>query len=265
VLLVTIDTFAPIGSEPASRRRSIASRLRPPVHVRAHRGAADAAVARDDSHRAAAAHGVRKRRRRARRHHPTLARLLKNAGYDTAAFVGAFVLDHRFGLARFDVYDDQIRAIPTPPSASKPSAWRRRSSIARWRGSITANPQSAIRNPQCSCGSIIRPPRSLQPPKDRPPGWSPADGEIATPTRSWHASSMRLARQLLDHTIVVVADHGEDSAIMGNGPTGCWHDSRCACADHRGASGRRTREEPVSLVDLARRCCARPASRRRRR
>jgi choline-sulfatase len=36
----------------------------------------------------------------------TLASILKNAGYHTAAFVGSFVLDRRFGLSRdFDVYD----------------------------------------------------------------------------------------------------------------------------------------------------------------
>src|SRR5262249_57604113 len=39
---------------------------------------------------------------------PTLATVLKAAGYRTGAFVGAFVLDARFGLTRgFDVYDDK--------------------------------------------------------------------------------------------------------------------------------------------------------------
>ena len=39
---------------------------------------------------------------------PTLATLLKARGYATGAFVGAFPLDSRFGLARgFDVYDDR--------------------------------------------------------------------------------------------------------------------------------------------------------------
>lgn len=38
---------------------------------------------------------------------PTLASRLKEQGYDTAAFVGAFVLDARFGLNQgFDLYDD---------------------------------------------------------------------------------------------------------------------------------------------------------------
>ena len=39
---------------------------------------------------------------------PTLATSLKRAGYRTGAFVGAFVLDARFGLDRgFDDYDDR--------------------------------------------------------------------------------------------------------------------------------------------------------------
>jgi arylsulfatase A-like enzyme/Tfp pilus assembly protein PilF len=42
--------------------------------------------------------------------HPTIARALKDAGYRTGAFVGAYVLDRRFGLADgFDVYDDRVQ------------------------------------------------------------------------------------------------------------------------------------------------------------
>ena len=40
---------------------------------------------------------------------PTLATTLKADGFDTGAFVSAFPLDRRFGLARgFDVYDDEL-------------------------------------------------------------------------------------------------------------------------------------------------------------
>jgi arylsulfatase A-like enzyme len=47
----------------------------------------------------------------------TTARLLNAAGYQTAAFIGAYVLDRRFGLAKgFDTYDDQI---PRDPSATE--------------------------------------------------------------------------------------------------------------------------------------------------
>ncbi|MGH9365601.1 MAG: sulfatase-like hydrolase/transferase, partial [Thermoanaerobaculia bacterium] len=39
---------------------------------------------------------------------PTIASFLKDRGYATAAFVGAFPLDSRFGLSNgFDVYDDR--------------------------------------------------------------------------------------------------------------------------------------------------------------
>ncbi len=39
---------------------------------------------------------------------PTLATVLRGAGYRTGAFVGAFVLDARYGLSRgFDNYDDR--------------------------------------------------------------------------------------------------------------------------------------------------------------
>ncbi len=41
---------------------------------------------------------------------PTLATILRNAGYATGAFVGAYPLDSRFGLDRgFDVYDDNFK------------------------------------------------------------------------------------------------------------------------------------------------------------
>ena len=41
--------------------------------------------------------------------YPLLAEILKNHGYATAAFVGAFILDSRFGLERgFDLYDDDM-------------------------------------------------------------------------------------------------------------------------------------------------------------
>lgn len=41
--------------------------------------------------------------------HETLAERLKANGYDTAAFVGCFILDERFGLSQgFDVYDFEV-------------------------------------------------------------------------------------------------------------------------------------------------------------
>jgi arylsulfatase A-like enzyme/Flp pilus assembly protein TadD len=45
---------------------------------------------------------------------PTLATAFHDAGYRAGAFVGAYVLDHRFGLARgFDIYDDRVSRDPS--------------------------------------------------------------------------------------------------------------------------------------------------------
>ncbi len=45
---------------------------------------------------------------------PTLATILAAHGYQTAAFVAAFVLNHRFGLGRgFGRYDDDLTAAET--------------------------------------------------------------------------------------------------------------------------------------------------------
>ena len=47
--------------------------------------------------------------------HRTVAAMLKESGYATGAFVGAYPLDARFGLNRgFDVYDDRYREGSTP-------------------------------------------------------------------------------------------------------------------------------------------------------
>jgi arylsulfatase A-like enzyme/regulator of sirC expression with transglutaminase-like and TPR domain len=75
---------------------------------------------------------------------PTLATLLKQAGYATGAFVGAYPLDARFGLNRgFDVYDDHY------PRGSNPSEFvmaERRGdqviapALAWWRSQAAAEP-----------------------------------------------------------------------------------------------------------------------------
>jgi arylsulfatase A-like enzyme/Flp pilus assembly protein TadD len=47
--------------------------------------------------------------------HPTVAKYLRQHGYATGAFIGAFPLDARFGLGRdFDVYDDKYREASRP-------------------------------------------------------------------------------------------------------------------------------------------------------
>ena len=97
--------------------------------------------------------------------HPTIARLLKTAGYETAAFVGAFVLDRRFGLAQgFDTYDDQI---PRDPNATERLEAERPASAVVDRAPRVARRTSPIRNPQSAIRILrvdppLRSPRSLQ-------------------------------------------------------------------------------------------------------
>ena len=51
---------------------------------------------------------------RLERKHVTLAEILSRAGYETGAFVSAFVLNERFGLAQgFDEYDDRVASFTT--------------------------------------------------------------------------------------------------------------------------------------------------------
>ena len=80
---------------------------------------------------------------------PTLAKVFKDAGRDTAAFVGAFVLDRQFGLATgFDTYDDRIARSPGAPlrlEAERPA-------------SAVADPAIAwIRERQQARGSLLPP------------------------------------------------------------------------------------------------------------
>ncbi len=52
---------------------------------------------------------------------PTLATRLKSAGFSTGAFIGAFPLTRRFGLATgFDVYDDQISELQGDQTMTMP-------------------------------------------------------------------------------------------------------------------------------------------------
>ncbi len=95
------------------------------------------------------------------------------------------------------------------------------------------------------------------PPKEfLPPGRSPYDGEIAyADSQLARILDALRARQLLDHTIVVVAgDHGEGLGDHGERTHGMLvYDSTLRVPLIIAVPGRAaaTREEPVSLVDLA--------------
>jgi choline-sulfatase len=192
--------------------------------------------------------------------HQTIARLLKGAGYDTAAFVGAFVLDHRFGLAQgFDTYDDQI---PRDPDATDRLEAERPASVVidhalAW---LNANRQSAIRNPQSAFFLWIHlydPHAPYNPPSEfRARTSTPYDGEIAyADSQLARLLDALRARGLMEHTFVaVVGDHGEGLGEHGERTHGMLvYDSTLrvpliiAAPGHAAA----TRDEAVSLADLA--------------
>ena len=56
---------------------------------------------------------------------PTLAEILHRRGYRTGAFLAAYVLDDRFGLARgFEVYDDDLTGARPQAVAERLSVYR---------------------------------------------------------------------------------------------------------------------------------------------
>ena len=145
---------------------------------------------------------------------PTLAAALKTIGYRTGAFVGAFVLDARFGLNRgFDLYDDRMAGSPAGPpiptsfnaplSSSAPRKWTDRASQSE-----SAIP-SAIRSPG-SPGSTLYP---HEPTASRAVALSYASEHTRRGCNPCRACSFvaRLAPPRLARTLVVV---GSDTASL---------------------------------------------------
>lgn len=139
---------------------------------------------------------------------PTLATILKQAGYATGAFVGAYPLDSHYGLAHgFDVYDDRF------PRGDNPDEF----TIAERRGNEVVTPALAWWNAHRGGRRFLwvhlyDPHASYEPPepfasryRDRP-----YLGEIAA-VDSFLAP---LLTPLLDHKeppalVIVTGDHGE--------------------------------------------------------
>lgn len=147
---------------------------------------------------------------------PTLATILKSAGYRTGAFVGAFVLDARFGLTRgFDVYDDRYGE---QHEGDQTEGAERRAADVIAPAFAWINQQSTIDNQQWFAWVHLYDPHA---PYRAPEPWAsqhePYDAEVA------YTDAMvgRLLDQLkgagrLDRTLVVVAaDHGESLGEHG--------------------------------------------------
>jgi choline-sulfatase len=191
---------------------------------------------------------------------PTLARLLQKAGFETAAFVGACVLDRRFGLNDgFDVYDDQIER--DPQAATRLEAERRGEVVAgraiEW---LRSRRQSAAGTgrPFFAWVHFWDPHAPYTPPAGflQKAGGNAYNGEVAYTD----AQVARLIGALeavgeRQHTLIVVAgDHGESLGEHGERTHGMLlYEAVLRVPLIVSAPGATpaVRPEPVSLLDIA--------------
>jgi arylsulfatase A-like enzyme/Tfp pilus assembly protein PilF len=159
---------------------------------------------------------------------PTLASLLHDAGYRTGAFVGAFVLDARFGLSRgFDTYDDRVGSETGPITFA--FAERTADRVAALAGDWIINPESQIPNPESRPTSpwfawihLFDPHAPYRAPEQR--AADPYDNEVAFADAQLGVllDRLRAAGQLDSTLVAVLADHGESLGEHGEATHGLF-------------------------------------------
>jgi arylsulfatase A-like enzyme/Tfp pilus assembly protein PilF len=156
---------------------------------------------------------------------PTLATVLKGAGYRTGAFVGSFVLDARFGLNRgFDEYDDRYgeKHAGDPAEGAerrgedvvKPAlAWINGTAISQSRA---ASPQPLAPSPWFAWVHLYDPHEPYRAPEPYASQHQPYDAEVAYADAMVGRLLAGLPQGALDRTaIMVAADHGESLGEHG--------------------------------------------------
>ncbi|HZR23080.1 MAG TPA: sulfatase, partial [Vicinamibacterales bacterium] len=141
---------------------------------------------------------------------PTLATVLKSAGYRTGAFVGAFVLDARFGLTRgFDVYDDKYGEKHEGDLTE--GAERRAEDVIKPAAEYIHQPSAISHQPWFVWVHLYDPHEPYSAPQPWAAQHEPYDAEIAyTDAMVGKLLDDLKSSGRLDNTIVVVAaDHGE--------------------------------------------------------
>ncbi|HMJ85769.1 MAG TPA: sulfatase, partial [Vicinamibacterales bacterium] len=139
---------------------------------------------------------------------PTLATILHDAGYRTGAFVGAFVLDARFGLSRgFDTYDDRVGGDTGPITFgfAERSADRVTQLAGDWilGGRPAASPQPQAPSPWFAWVHLFDPHAPYRAPEQRVA--NPYDNEVAFADAQFGGLLERLrAAGQLESTLVVV-------------------------------------------------------------
>jgi arylsulfatase A-like enzyme/Flp pilus assembly protein TadD len=192
--------------------------------------------------------------------HPTVARLLKSAGYRTGAAIGAFVLDRRFGLATgFDTYDDRISRDPTATErleAERPASAVVDAAIA-WLNANVASAPPAPPVPFFLWLHLYDPHAPYAPPPEfRGRTKTPYDDELSyTDSQIARLFNWLTTHAVADRTFIVIAgDHGEGLGDHGERTHGMLlYDSTLrvplvlVAPGHSGAVS----DEPVSLADVA--------------
>jgi arylsulfatase A-like enzyme/Flp pilus assembly protein TadD len=182
---------------------------------------------------------------------PTLAKIFRGAGYGTGAFVGAYVLDRRFGLADgFETYDDRIKRDPN--AAAKLEAERRAGEVvdaaAAWLERQSAG------QPFFLWVHLYDPHAPYDPPAEYR-GANLYDGEVRYADAEAARLLQRIPRGLLERMVLVIAgDHGEGLGEHGEATHGMLaYDSTLRVPLIVSAPGLAARQvaTPVSLADVA--------------
>jgi arylsulfatase A-like enzyme/Flp pilus assembly protein TadD len=147
--------------------------------------------------------------------HRTLAEILQQQGWDTAAFVGSAALNKHFGFNRgFAVYDDEMPK-PDPRSAAVENPERRAEEVVD-RAAVWLASQS--RRPYFLWVHVYDPHFPYDPPspfrekyRDRP-----YDGEVAYTDQQLGRLFAAIASKSPENTLIVVlSDHGESLSEHG--------------------------------------------------
>jgi arylsulfatase A-like enzyme/Tfp pilus assembly protein PilF len=154
---------------------------------------------------------------------PTLATVLKSAGYRTGAFVGAFVLDARFGLNRgFDVYDDRYGEKAAGDDAE--GAERRAEDVIKPASAWILQPSAISHQPWLAWIHLYDPHAPYRAPEPYASRHAPYDAEVAyTDAMVGRLLEELTAAGQLDRTLVVfTADHGESLGEHGEATHGVF-------------------------------------------
>jgi choline-sulfatase len=163
---------------------------------------------------------------------PTLAAAFRAAGYRTGAFVSAFVLDERFGLARgFDTYDDDL----DPPPGRASDALERRgdrtvAAASAWLASTgpgAASGQSAtapLPSPFFLWVHLYDPHDPYEASAANVSAASPYDAEITFTDAAVGSLLETIARrgQTQNTVVAVIGDHGESLGEHGEATHGMF-------------------------------------------